>query len=388
MTAELSPEDLQDAVVRLVGLGCSPEDLGRARTACGPQASPSAVVAVLQQRAGHRQDRLPGMPRGPGVEGPAGVRADGAVNELLVAGGRPGMPERLVAAWEEGGPLWVHRRRIGTSRSPRRAVGIVGTRRPTLDGAELARTLAAGLAEAGVEVVSGFAKGIDQAAHRGALSVPGGITTAVLGTGVDVDYPARSGALRAEVMASGGLVSEYAHDRGVRHPTQFIARNRILAGLSDGVVVIEAGQRSGALSTARWAADFGRDVMVVPASPSTPSAAGALALLRDGAVPVRHAADVLDVLGGPGDSSVAAPVEAANSGEGSGGDAAGVAARVRELGPEAEVLFGRLGPVPASISALSAATGLTARQVLVAVGRLEGIGLARQVPEGVVAMRR
>ncbi|WP_108664637.1 DNA-processing protein DprA [Euzebya rosea] len=377
MNAELPPEALQDAVARLIALGCSPEDLGRARTACGPQASPSAVVAVLQRRAGHRQDRLPGLSHGPGGTGrTSGVRPDGVVDELLVHGGRPGMPERLAAAWEEGGPLWVHRRRIGPGTAPRRTVGIVGTRRPTLDGAELARTLAAGLAEAGIEVVSGFARGIDQAAHRGALSVPGGSTTAVLGTGMDVDYPARSGELRLAIMASGGLISEYAHDRGVRHPTQFIARNRILAGLSDAIVVIEAGQRSGALSTARWAADFGRDVMVVPASPSTPSAAGALALLRDGAVPVRHAADVLDVLGDPVGSVDDEPV----------GAAIGVAAR--GLGCDAELLADRLGPVPASVSALSGATGLPVRQVLVAVARLEEAGLVRQVPAGVVAVRR
>lgn len=343
--------DLNRAVAGLLAAGVLPRDLARARRRLGFHVSPQQVA----------HDLATCFPDAHPTEPPEG---------LYVCQGSPALPTRLTATWEEGGPLWVWRRRAGSWEERPRVVAIVGTRRPTLDGLDLARSLARDLAGQGVEIVSGLANGIDQAAHRGALEGDGR-TTAVLGTGLAIDYPRRAGVLRAQVADSGGLVTEYPDDHGVRHRTQFLHRNRILAGLADGLVVVEAGVRSGALNSASWAAGFGREVMVVPASPSAPSAAGALALLRDGAVPVRDASDVLASLGAPPDGTTPGPEQPPPSPQ----LEAGPAGSVRTL----------LGPVPAGVSALAVATGLSVREVMVAVGELEAAGHARRVAGGVVA---
>jgi DNA processing protein len=176
-----------------------------------------------------------------------------------------------------------------------RAVGIVGTRRFTPYGREVAATLAGDLAAGGVTVVSGLARGIDGVAHQAALQA-GGRTVAVLGCGPDVVYPPEHRALADRIAEHGALVSEYPPGRQP-DAQNFPARNRIISGLSLGVVVIEAPERSGALITADFAADQGRDVFVVPGSVLAAASAGTNRLLRDGARPVRSAADVLEDLG-------------------------------------------------------------------------------------------
>lgn len=359
------PVAANDVVHALLAADEGPEWLARARRDAGPGPTPEQVLARLADRQRGR------------LIGDLGARP-GRDDVLHVLGGQPALPQRLAETWDAGGPLWVWRRAATSWTAQRLAVGIVGTRRPTLDGVAVATRIAAELAEAGVEVVSGFAKGIDQAAHRGALD-GGGLTTAVLGTGLDVDYPARCGDLRQAVVESGGLVTEYPHGRGVRLRQQFTARNRILAGLVDGVVIVEAGERSGALNTASHAAAFGREVMVVPTSPSVPSGAGALALLRDGATPVRGAADVLEAIGPAGVAPSGGGPAAGGSPTNGGIDPAS------SLGPAAASVAPLLSPVPSSVAALAAATGLPPRQVLVAVAKLEAAGLARRVPAGVVA---
>jgi DNA processing protein len=170
-------------------------------------------------------------------------------------------------------------------------VAIVGSRDASRYGRDVAWRLARELSAAGVAVASGFARGVDAAAHEAALGGPGG-TIAVLGCGIDVDYPREHRRLKERLAADHLLVSEYAPGTEPR-PQNFPIRNRIIAGLSSGVVVVEASRRSGSLITARLAADFGRDVFAVPGSVFSDTSVGTHALLKDGAILCRSAEDVL-----------------------------------------------------------------------------------------------
>jgi DNA processing protein len=177
------------------------------------------------------------------------------------------------------------------------AVAIVGSRRPTPYGVATAESLAAELAARGVTIVSGLARGIDTAAHRGALS-RGGRTLAVLGNGIDVVYPPENRRLAQAIEEQGALLSQFPPGTAPR-PYNFPARNRTLAGLALGVVVVEAGERSGALITAGLAADLGRDVFAVPGRVTSELSRGPHGLLRDGAILVRDWADVVQELAEP-----------------------------------------------------------------------------------------
>jgi DNA processing protein len=174
------------------------------------------------------------------------------------------------------------------------AVAIVGTRRMTGYGRDVTHRLATDLAEAGVTIVSGLALGVDAIAHQAALRA-GGRTLAVLGCGVNVVYPSDHGHLARRVVEGGALLSDYPPDRKADAPN-FPARNRIIAGLTLATIVTEAPERSGALITTAFAADYGRDVFVVPGSVLAASSAGCNRLLREGARPVTCADDVLDDL--------------------------------------------------------------------------------------------
>ncbi len=175
-------------------------------------------------------------------------------------------------------------------------VAIVGSRRPSPYGEAAAEQLAADLARAGVIVISGLALGCDAAAHRGAL-VGGGMTIAVMGTGVDIVYPAAHFRLAAEILAAGGaLVSQFPNATPPRRHN-FPARNVTMAALSDAVVVVEAVQGSGALITAEAALDLHKEVMAVPGSIFSPLSVGTHALIRDGAGLVQNARDILAALG-------------------------------------------------------------------------------------------
>jgi DNA processing protein len=176
------------------------------------------------------------------------------------------------------------------------AVAIVGTRAPTARGPDIARRLAAGLAAAGITVVSGLARGIDTAAHRGALEAGGG-TVAVLGTGLDRTYPPENAELSEAIARGGALVTEFPLGSDPR-PAAFPRRNRIISGLSAGVVVVEAGERSGALITAARALEQGREVFAVPGPIDEEQSKGPNGLLRDGATLVESVADVLSELDG------------------------------------------------------------------------------------------
>jgi DNA processing protein len=178
------------------------------------------------------------------------------------------------------------------------AVTIVGSRRPSGYGRELATTLGREIASSGLAVVSGMAMGIDEAAHTGALET-GGLTVAVLGSGVDVPYPPRCAPLYEEIVERGLVIGELPPGTAARRWT-FPARNRIMAALGAMTVVVEARQRSGSLITATMAQDLGRDVGAVPGRVGSSSAAGTNGLLRDGGFVIREGADVLDSLLGAG----------------------------------------------------------------------------------------
>ena len=175
------------------------------------------------------------------------------------------------------------------------AVAVVGSRGPTAGGRDNARAFSRALAAAGFAVGSGLAAGVDRAAHEAALEA-GGITIAVLGTGPDVPYPQEHAGLMARIATEGAVVSEHPPGTAARRE-HFPSRNRILAGLSLGTLVIEAAGRSGALITARLAADAGREVFAVPGSIHNPMARGCHRLIRDGAALVESADEVVAALG-------------------------------------------------------------------------------------------
>ena len=174
-------------------------------------------------------------------------------------------------------------------------VAVIGARYASQEGLAAAHEIAFDLARAGIVVISGLARGVDSAAHRGALDA-GGRTIAVLGTGIDVVYPAENAELSEMIAASGLLVTEFSLG-SAPEDWHFPRRNRIISGLSKAVVVVEAKEKSGSLITARLAADQGRDVMAVPGTFVGGRNRGANALLRDGAKLVESAVDILQELG-------------------------------------------------------------------------------------------
>lgn len=180
--------------------------------------------------------------------------------------------------------------------TPYPCVAIVGSRDATSYGIRAARALAADLARSGVTIVSGLARGVDAAAHEGALA-GGGRTVAVLGCGLSTVYPAENTALAARIETNGALVSEFAPDAQPL-PWNFPRRNRIISGLSSAIVVVEAGLKSGALITADAALEQGRDVFAVPGPIDSPASQGTNKLLRQGARAITCAQDVLEELEG------------------------------------------------------------------------------------------
>ena len=227
----------------------------------------------------------------PPADAPEVVRAldwaAGPAHHLLTLAD-PDYPERLREVGDAPPLLFV---RGNPARLTRPAIAVVGSRSASRGGAETAESFARTLAESGLTIVSGLARGIDAAAHRGAIGREGG-TVAVLGTGVDMIYPATNRALADAIRADGGtLVSEQPLGAGPLR-ANFPRRNRLIAGLSLGVLVVEAALRSGSLITARLAGDFGRDVFAVPGSIHSPLSRGCHALIKDGAKLVECANDI------------------------------------------------------------------------------------------------
>jgi DNA processing protein len=263
--------------------------------------------------------------------------------------GRNDLPPLLRAIHDP--PKRVYLRGYGEAELlSRTAVAIVGARACSPYGKQVARMVARELATAGVVVVSGLARGIDGEAHRGALEA-GGHTVAVLGCGIDRDYPVEHSSLAQQIAERSLLVSEY--EPGIDPaPWRFPARNRIVAGLCAATIVVEARERSGALITADFALEEGREVFAVPGEITSRLSDGTNALLRLGATPLTSAADVLDSLGR------AQPERA-----------------VPQLSDEAASLLERL---PASADELVRSSGRPTGVVAAALAELELEGLAAE----------
>jgi len=234
----------------------------------------------------------------------------------------------------------------------RRGVAIVGTRKASLRGLETAGELAADLAGMGITVVSGAARGIDSAAHRGALSRKGA-TVAVIGTGIDVAYPEQNAELFSTIARRGCLVSEQLMGTP---PLAYVfpLRNRLISAFSHAVIVIEAARKSGALITVKWALEQGRDVGAVPGAPGDPRSQGVNALLKQGAFLVEGVADILEAVPLLDDSRT---VSVTVPGEGEAAQPDGKRdSRLTGLSRDALLVLGLLGPSP--VDADSVATGL------------------------------
>jgi len=326
------------------------------------ETSSKALAAVKAGRAGSEADRALANSLKPADLAP-GVRAAGAT---LVPVHDPAYPVELLDLFDPPAGLFV---RGGFLQAGRARVAIVGARNCSPSGREIATAL--GRALAGVEacVVSGLARGIDAAAHLGALRA-GGPTIGVLGCGIDVAYPSQNRYLMNSIASLGAVVSEYPP--GVRpEPFRFPARNRLVAALSSAVVVVEGAQGSGSMITADHALDIGRDVFAVPGSISTALAHVPLALIREGATLIRGPDDLLEDLGlkpfAGGDPNVA-QADAA-SGE-------SLPAPLRD--PIASALWAGLS-TPMTPDGLAAVTGLDLSAVMAGLLRLELRAFVRHV---------
>jgi DNA processing protein len=284
--------------------------------------------------------------------------------QQIVVPGHPAYPPRL---WQIPDPPPVLFLRGTLDARP--AVAVVGARRASPYGLQAAAHLARDLAAAGVTVVSGLARGIDGAAHAGALD-GGGRTIAVLGSAVDVVYPPEHARLADEVAARGALLSEFPPGTAPQ-PGHFPRRNRLISGLSLAVVIVEGAEDSGALVTVDYALAQGRDVFAVPGSIFSPVSRAPLALLREGAKLATCADDILHELQlGP-----------------SPGHAPRGPAEPRDGASPTERLLAALAGGPSTVDALVAATGLAAATVAAAITVLEVQGLVVVHPGQVVAPR-
>jgi DNA processing protein len=298
------------------------------------------------------------------------LKAGEAVGAELVAMTDAAFPPALAAAEPPPPLLWI----MGDAKLlSRKAVAIVGARIASAAGQRFARSLAADLGDAGFVVVSGMARGIDAAAHAGALATG---TVAVLAGGVDDVYPPEHGDLHEEIARLGCIVSERPIGHNAR-AADFPRRNRIISGLAMGVVVVEAELKSGSLITARLANEQGREVFAVPGSPMDPRSRGTNDLLRQGATLVEEAADIVRVL--EAQTSVAAP-RAAESRWG--------AVRDDEVAvPTLEAIGRLLSPSPTALDELARAAGTPMPEVLAAVVELSLAGRADVLSGGMVVAR-
>jgi DNA processing protein len=255
-------------------------------------------------------------------------------------------------------------------------LAVVGSRNPTHGGRDTSTAFAHYLSDKGLTITSGLAAGIDRAAHEGALSGTGG-TVAVLGCGLDTTYPPQHAALADRIAANGLLVSEYPPDTAPR-AEHFPRRNRIIAGLSVGTLVVEAARRSGSLITARLAAEYGREVFAIPGSIHNPLAKGCHELIRQGAKLVEDAADILVELGAllQFDPEFDAPAEADDAAD-----------RVLTKRSGYTELLDAMGYDPCYLTDLAPRVGLTTAELSSMLLVLELEGQVEALPGGRYARR-
>lgn len=331
----------------------------------------AAVVAALGRTQALRAVGRAGDPRRaflhlhePAAE-PEQIEADCTRHGIaLLLAGDPAYPA-LLGQIADPPPLLYARGDLDVLLRPGAAV--VGARRCSRTGAEVAAALGAGLAGCGVAVISGLALGIDAAAHRAALGQ--GVTVAVLGSGLLQPSPARHAGLLERILDGGGLaLSEYPPRLGAR-PYHFPERNRLISGIALGVVVVEASERSGSLITARLALEQGREVCAVPGAVTNPLSRGCHRLLREGAALIEGAGDVVDALGLA--------------------DYATARQRAPAQAPEldAPTLAPILAAVESRLTTLDevvAVTGCSGAEASAALVELELAGFVRQVPGGYI----
>ncbi|MGH9102625.1 MAG: DNA-processing protein DprA, partial [Acidimicrobiales bacterium] len=281
--------------------------------------------------------------RGVSQRYPGCLAADPSAPAILCSRGRP--------QWLDGLPR----------------AAIVGTRSATPYGLDVAEELGAGLAEAGVVVVSGLALGIDGAAHRGAVRSGGAPPLGIVGSGLGVVYPQRHERLWERVAERGALLSE-APLRARPEPWRFPWRNRLIAAASQVVVVVESHRGGGSLLTVEAAARRGVSVLAVPGSVRSPASAGTNALLAEGCAPARDVSDVLVAIGLSGGPSTGGP---STGGPSTGGPSTGgpAASRRRPVGPDADVL-GAVEDVPTTLETVLRRTGAPAAAAALALDRL------------------
>ena len=345
---------------------------------------PATFIRLLREHGSARAalDALPALAAEAGVNGyracprdlaeaewEAATRA-GATALLL---GAPDYPPRLATTANPPPLLWA---RGDPALALRPSVALVGARNASALGIRMATRLARELGEMGFVVTSGLARGIDAAAHRASLATG---TIAVQAGGIDVVYPAENADLAAEIAARGLMLTEMAPGYEPR-AQDFPRRNRIVSGLSAGIVVVEGALRSGSLITARNALDQGREVMAVPGSPLDGRAGGCNALIRDGAILVRSAEDIAEALGGvPADAPRAPRLPLDPPPE--------PAARARDIPATSaeQRLFALIGPVPVSEDLLIRELGLPAATVAATLTGLELSGRIDRHPGGLVS---
>ncbi len=254
-------------------------------------------------------------------------------------------------------------------------LAVVGSRNPTAQGRDTARDFAAQLAGCGLGIVSGLAEGIDTAAHNGALAVQG-TTVAVLGSGVDVIYPRSNAELAAWIRRRGALLSEFALGAPPRRE-HFPRRNRLIAGLSLGTLVVEAARRSGSLITARWAMERGREVFAIPGSIHNPMSRGCHALIKQGAKLTETADDILSELNF---SAFFGPVPARHAAPRAGGSSARGPAP--GMDKDHKILLDALGFDPVDLDTLVVRTGFRPEIVSSMMLILELEGHVQAAPGG------
>lgn len=323
---------------------------------CGGARQALAALPELSRRAG-RPARVC-----PEAEAEAELRAAEKVGARPVFTIEPGYPETL-AVLDTPPPMVYLKGRAHLLARP--SIAIVGSRQASAAGLKLARLFAKGLADAGFSIVSGLARGVDAAAHEASLAQG---TVAVLAGGIDIVYPPEHASLQSRIGEEGCLVTEQPPGFAPRG-RDFPRRNRLVSGLSRGVVVIEAARRSGSLVTARLAGEQGREVFAVPGHPLDPRAEGTNQLLKSGATLVTQPEDVIDALepqlhfrrAGMTEETSPAPLAAQPGPR----DVEAVPLRAAPTDSERARVLAALGPHPVDIDTLARAAGLEAREVRV-----------------------
>lgn len=243
-------------------------------------------IKKLKEKYGSWKEVLENIPGGPDPEKEYARLEKSGVKILLLE--NPEYPDLLRHIPFPPFALYV----LGNLRYTDPAIAVVGTRMPTPHGKDMARLFSEKLASAGIPIISGLALGIDAAAHKGALDASGN-TIAVLGTPLDNIYPKQNEQIAHSIIESGGaVISEFAFGHPY-NPSNFLARNRIISGLSSGILIIEAPERSGSLATAKFALEQNREIFVIPGSTSSANYKGSNALLKSGANLVTEPEDIL-----------------------------------------------------------------------------------------------